>query len=212
MKLVYLDLVPLQERDVFAAAVCSVSAFLEIDSNWLMAVMKAESGIKANARNTSFPFMKDGKLDGYATGLVQFIPSTARSMGTTTWDLEKLSRVEQMDYVKKYFAPYKGKIKSYFDLYMVTFFPAGLPNSENADWVFETSKIRRASIAKSNPTIDINKDGKITIAEFRQYLINTVKPDLRGFVFGALKKPVTVVSGISISLVLLLLVIWSIFK
>ena len=40
-----------------------------------------------------------------ATGLIQFLPSTARGLGTTTDALAGMSSVEQLNYVEKYFDP-----------------------------------------------------------------------------------------------------------
>ena len=180
MDLIYSTLVPVNEREAFLAKVQSVASTLQIDPNWLMQVMKAESGIRADIENRAFPFK-----DGYATGLIQFTPSTARGLNTTTTELKSMTRVKQLDYVLKYFLPYKGKIKSYFDLYLITFFPAAIPYSDQPDWVFEAKNISRASIAKSNPVIDRNKDGKITIAEFREYLVSTVSKELQPKVFAA---------------------------
>jgi hypothetical protein len=176
--LIYIDSVPKDERGIFAAKVLQVAGALQIDPSWLMQVMKAESGLNPAIENTKFPF-----ADGYATGLIQFIPSTARELGTTVSNLKLMSRVAQMDYVLKYFKPWAGKIHSYFDLYLVTFFPeaVGKPDS----YVFESKRISALSIAKSNPSIDINKDQRITMAEFRQYLKNTVPVSLRDKVFGA---------------------------
>jgi hypothetical protein len=185
--LIYINLIPdLSEQYLFSEKVRDVANRLQTNPDWLMQVMKAESGLSASIRNTFAP-AKD--IDGnvaYATGLIQFMPSTARALGTTTWDLEKMSRVDQMEYVYKYLKPYTGNLKSYFDVYLTVFFPAAIPHSTEDNWVFETKGLSAEKIAKANPTMDINKDGKITMAEFRQYLQNTVKnPTIYERVFGA---------------------------
>lgn len=180
MSLIYSELVPASERSAFELKVNQVAGKLSIDPNWLMQVMKAESGIRADIENLSHPFK-----DGFATGLIQFTPATARGLRTTTEALKKMTRVQQLDYVLLYFLPYAGKIKSYFDLYLITFFPAAIPFSNQPDWVFEVKSISRSSIAKSNPVIDRNKDGKITMAEFREYLVSTVPESKRKLVFVA---------------------------
>lgn len=176
--LLYINLIPANEQKAFEDKVKSVANMLLTNPDWLMQVMKAESGLRADIKNTAFPFK-----DGYATGLIQFIPATARGLGTTTTALEKMSRVQQMDYVYKYFKPYTGRLNSYFDVYLVVFFPAAIGKPD--DWVFETKNLSRSAIAKSNPGIDLNKDLKITIAEFKQYLMNTVKEQFKQQVFGA---------------------------
>lgn len=59
---------------------------------------------------------------GSATGLIQFMPATARELGTTTEALAKMSFAEQMSYVEKYFKSRGAKGgESLGDLYdMVT--------------------------------------------------------------------------------------------
>ena len=183
MELIYIDKIPPAEQTAFTKKVSLVAAALQTNPDWLMQVMKAESGLNPAARNTYAPFYKNGVLDGYATGLIQFIPDTARGLKTTTVALEKMNRLQQMDYVYKYLLPYKGKLNSYFDVYLVVFFPAAVGKSNQDNYVFEAKKISRGAIAKSNPAININKDGMITMAEFKQYLKNTVPKNLWAKVF-----------------------------
>ena len=189
MVLLYINLIPLAEAEAFAKKVLEIAEKLKINPDWLMQVMKSESGLKANAINTHYPFKKkDGTLDGYATGLIQFIPDTARSLGTTTLALYSMTRLDQLDYVYKYFKPYTGRLKSYFDVYLVTFFPVAVPYSNDDNYVFEAKGISRTAIAKANPAININKDEKITMAEFKQYLRNTVLDKYKEKVFGIIEK------------------------
>lgn len=189
--LIYIDKVPAAERRDFTIKLLAVSKLLGVDPNWLMQIFKAESGVRADIRNTFAPFYKYLKgvktLDGYATGLIQFTPDTARRLGTTTTALEKMTRTQQLDWVYLYLKKYAGKLKSYFDVYLVVFFPAAVPYSNDPNYVFEVKNISRTAVAKANPAIDINKDGKITMGEFRQYLMNTVKSQFQDAVFGPLK-------------------------
>jgi len=197
--LIYSNLVPSAERETFLNKVISVARNLDIDPNWLMQVMKAESGIRADIENTYAPFK-----DGFATGLIQFTPATARGLKTTTLDLKKMTRTQQLDYVNLYFLPYRGRIKSYFDLYLVTFFPVAIKNTNDDSWVFETSKISRSSVAKSNPIIDRNKDGLITMGEFKEYVRSTVPKNLQSVVFKT--------AAIGGSTLLVIVLIFLIFK
>lgn len=41
--------------------------------------------------------------DSGAVGLIQFLPSVAREVGTSTSELKRMTAVQQMDYVEKYF-------------------------------------------------------------------------------------------------------------
>ncbi|MFO0594850.1 MAG: peptidoglycan-binding protein [Myxococcaceae bacterium] len=136
----------------FVQKVKEMATRLGVKPEWILAVMKNESGMKPDARNPN----------GGATGLIQFMPATARGLGTSTEALSKMSATEQLKYVEKYFTPFAGKIKSGSDLYMATFWPAGVgkPDSYN---------IGGADVAKANPIFDLNKNGQITAGEFREY-------------------------------------------
>lgn len=149
-----------RNKEAFVDKVKSISAKLLIEPDWLMAVMYKESGLNEKAVNPN----------GGATGLIQFMPATARSLGTTTAALSTMSNVEQLDYVYKYYKPYITKLNSYPDLYLATFFPVALGKSD--DWVLQTSTLSAKTIARANPVIDLNKDDKITVGEFKQYCYN----------------------------------------
>lgn len=200
--LIYINRIPEKLRRDFFIKLGAIAKLLNVSPQWLMQVFKAESGVDPARRNTFSPFykIKDGKktLDGYATGLIQFIPDTARRLGTTTYDLEKMGYLKQLDYVYKYFAPYAGKIKNYFDVYLIVFFPAAIPHSNNDNWVFETKNLSRSSIARANPAIDINKNGTITMGEFKQYIKNTVEKPLWAKVFDKAATTVKENSGTAI--------------
>jgi hypothetical protein len=64
----------------------------DLDPEKIKAVMGPESGGKADARNP-----KSG-----ATGLIQFLPSIARDLGTSTEELASMSATEQLPFVMKY--------------------------------------------------------------------------------------------------------------
>jgi len=147
-------------KDAFLAKVTSISAQLGINPDWLMIVMKMESGINHQAVNTN----------GGATGLIQFMPQTAAGLGTTNAALFAMDNVSQLDYVYKYFKPYAGRLHSVTDLYMVTFFPVALGKPDN--YVLQTSSLSAALIARSNPVFDLDKNNAITVGEFKQSVIN----------------------------------------
>lgn len=153
-------------KQAFLAKVKEVSKKLLIEPDWLMAVMYKESGINPQAVNPN----------GGATGLIQFMPATAKSLGTSTTALKNMSNVEQLDYVYKYYKPYITKLNSYPDLYMATFFPAALGKSN--DYVLQTSSLSAGTIARANPVIDLNKDNKITVGEFHEYCYKQFSTDV----------------------------------
>jgi hypothetical protein len=162
MALLYIDKVK-ENKVAFEAKVRSIAEKLQIDPNWLMLQMFLESGLNPQAQNTKYPVG-----GGFATGLIQFIPSTAKGLGTTTEALMQLNNVQQLDYVYQYYKPYAGRIKSFEDLYLITFFPAALGYSD--DQKISTASISAGSVAGSNPTIDLNKDKVITVGEFKEWV------------------------------------------
>ena len=186
MELIHINKIPSTIRDAFSKKLIEIANALVTNPNWLMQVMYTESAatLSPSVRNTKFPFYKNGVLDGYATGLIQFIPSTARGLGTTTWLLEKMTHLQQLDYVYKYFAKSKGKLNSYQDVYLMVFFPVASGHGNEPNYVFETKNLSRSTVAKANPAIDFNKDGMITMAEFKQYLIKHTAKPLQEIVFG----------------------------
>lgn len=166
-------------KSAFLSKVNQVAAKLSIPADWLMAVMNSETAgtFSPSIQN---PYTK-------ATGLIQFMPNTAKGLGTTIDDLKKMSNVAQMDYVYKYFLPYKEKIDSFEDLYLVTFYP-------NADGVFagtlskpDTWTFPKAVTAQ-NPGLDANKDGLITIKEFREFAYRKVPSQFWNLLHYAKKK------------------------
>jgi hypothetical protein len=144
----------------FLLKLTDISKKLKIEPDWLMVVMYAESKINPSAVN---PITN-------ATGLIQFMPSTAKWLGTTTDLLKRMSNLEQLDFVLLYYQKLglTGKMKSVHDLYLGTFFPAALGKPDS--WIIQTSSISAEKIAEQNKIIDLNKDGKITVEEFKKYV------------------------------------------
>ncbi len=125
----------------------------EINCNYkdLLAVLNSESSLNPKAVN---------KQSG-AAGLLQFMPSTAKDLGTSTEEILNMSPIEQLDYVEKYFKKHKKiggfkeneKLKAE-DLYALTFLPA----RAKRDILTDISE----KYYKPNKGLDINNDGKIT--------------------------------------------------
>ena len=156
-------------REAFIAKVISISQKLGIEPEWLLQVFVNESGMNHQAVNATTN----------ATGLIQFMPNTAISLGTTVAALKAMSNVSQLDYVYKYLAPYAGKMESYIDVYFTVFFPLAIGKPD--DWVFQTTKLLASKIASQNPGFDLNKDGKLTVAEVREAMLKKVPSAWREF-------------------------------
>jgi hypothetical protein len=105
----------------FRAKVREIAERLGFDPNWLMAIMAFETG------RTFLPSQKNIGGSG-ATGLIQFMPATAKGLKppTTTAKLARMTAVEQLDYVEAYFRPTKSRVRNLGDCYITVL--AG-PNS-----------------------------------------------------------------------------------
>jgi hypothetical protein len=67
-----------------------------------------------------------------ATGLIQFMPDTARKLGTSVDDLRAMTRAQQTGYIRKFYAPHAGRIRRPGDVYLATFYPAALGWDDSA--------------------------------------------------------------------------------
>jgi hypothetical protein len=123
----------------------------------LLGLMCSESELNPKARNAG----------SGATGLIQWIPSTARGLGVTTDALYGMSRTQQLKYVDKYFTSVglpKGSKAGH--LYCAVFLPAFV--KERGGYVVAKrggGAGMPASWYSANSGLDMNNDGRITIDE-----------------------------------------------
>lgn len=143
------------DKQQFIDKAKKISSSLGIKPEWLFGVMYSESRINPQAVNASTN----------ATGLIQFMPATANGLGTSVYELKNMNSLQQLDYVYKYFKPKSGELKSFFDLYLYTFFPIAIGKPDS--WVLHSENLSAGSIATRNPLFDTNKDNQITVGEFR---------------------------------------------
>ena len=141
-----------ENKEEFIEKVIRISNELGIDPNWLMFVMWFESRLNPKAVNQT----------SMAGGLIQFMPSTAKALGTTTWVLLSMNNVQQLDYVLAYLRPYKGRMKTWVDVYLAVFYPAAIGKP---DYV-----ITKDIVAKQNKIFDLNKDLDISVKEIEAVL------------------------------------------
>ena len=145
----------------FMQAVVEVAEKLKIAPDDLMAVMAWESWVNPSVVN---------RASG-ATGLIQFMPDTAISLGTTTEALSRMSAVEQMEFVYEHLSRNGGsKMTTLSDIYMAVLWPAAV--GRPADFVLWERDGRYAGQYRVNSGLDINRDGKITIAEATQKVVD----------------------------------------
>ncbi|WP_309388338.1 hypothetical protein [Chelatococcus sambhunathii] len=86
--------------------------------------------------------------------------ATAVSLGTTTAALAAMTAEDQLDYVEKYFKPYKNKLHTLSDVYMAILWPAAVGKASS----YVLFKAPGATY-KVNKGLDANKDGQITKSE-----------------------------------------------
>jgi hypothetical protein len=99
-----------------------------------------------------------------ATGLIQFLPSTAARLGTSTQALARMSFREQLEYVRRYFEGWGGQLRTLEAVYLAVFYPKAIfmapadVVAEAGDPVYEQNKgfdhegkgfIRRADITST---------------------------------------------------------------
>lgn len=144
-------------------------------ANWLMACIAWESG------ETFSPSIRNGAGSG-AIGLIQFMPGTATGLGTTVEELAKLTAEQQLEYVWRYFLPYKGKLHLLSDVYMAILWPAaiGLP-----DTAVLWSKDNKPTTYRQNCGLDVDKDCDITKAEAASRVAEKLTKGLLGHVAAA---------------------------
>ena len=141
------------------------------DPGWLANLMNFETGgtfspqiINRGCKRRSAKAGTD-PLDKCATGLIQFMPATAKGLGTSNHELYNMSAHEQLKYVEEYFAKKVRRGKTLHDptdIYMAVFFPAAMskgPNFSMYDWyVRNRSQSKADSYLSQNPGIKTAAD------------------------------------------------------
>lgn len=153
----------------FLLAVAEMSARLDGDATGFMGIMHFETG-------HSYSSSIKNKGSG-ATGLIQFMPSTAKGLGTTTETLGKMCRIEQLGYAEKYF---KGQKRSYpkadyktvRDVVLAVFEPIGLDPDHDILGV-------SASVCKG-PFFDDAESGRVEVSDGMIAYFKAHKKDAKG--------------------------------
>ncbi len=152
------DLAQGKYDSVFLNKVDMVCQELNINPLHLLAVMSFETG------GTFSPSKKNPGSS--ATGLIQFMESTAKNLGTTTSDLAKMTQVQQMDYVKKYFEQFSNiRPNNFGDVAMAVIWPVAIGKDDN--YVL----FRKGDDAYGpNAKLDTNKNDEIVRGEYLSFV------------------------------------------
>jgi spore coat assembly protein SafA len=150
----------------FIADVESMAARLGTRPEFIMATMSFETG------GTFSPSVKNPTSS--ATGLIQFLDSTARGLGTSTAELSRMSSVEQLKYVEKYFQPFTGRLGTLEAVY--TSVLSGSPKPDPNTTLFSSG----SNAYSANRGLDLNGDGRITAGEATSKVRDRISGDLGG--------------------------------
>jgi len=150
------DVSTIQDPD-FKTKLQKVASALGVKANDLMAIFKQESGVNPHIQNST----------SGATGLIQFMPDTARRLGTTTDALKQMDGVEQLDYVYKYFKMTGVGNGTLGDLYMAVFMPKYVGYPDDTVLGQHGAAGFSGKVYDQNKGLDRNKDGAITVADVK---------------------------------------------
>lgn len=156
IKTKYIALVTLHSRNstAFFQGLNAVATRLGFPVEWLADCIYSESEFNPKAKNPN----------STASGLIQFMEATAKSLGTTTLAIRSMSNIQQLPFIERYLKGQiqsVGKPKDALDVYLLIFYPA---------WVGKPDTALASDAAyRSNSYIDLNKDAKLTKGEFRTW-------------------------------------------
>lgn len=143
--------------NAFYNKVIDIAKKVKCSPNDLMALMYSECSLNPAKVNSS----------SQATGLIQFMPKTAKSLGTSVEALRKMPAEQQLQYVEKYLVAQKKTAGFSNDttldagtLYALTYLPKYAKQE-----VLATKANDSKGHYSQNKGLDANKDGKITKTE-----------------------------------------------
>lgn len=139
----------------FQQKVEEIETRLRMAPGSLLAVMRFETG-------GTFDPAERNRAGSGATGLIQFMPSTAKSLGTSTDALAKMSPEDQLDYVEKYLTPYKGKMGTLKDAYMAVLSPKAIGKPE---WYPLFTASQQPTAYAQNAGLDRDNKGMVTVGD-----------------------------------------------
>lgn len=155
--LLFIDKIPSSERVGFETKLRGIAQKLGFPPNWLMATLFLESDLKPYSYNPT----------GGASGINQLMPATAKNLGIDINAYRRQTATQQLDGVYKYFMAFKSllpKMTNWQDLYLLNFFPVAVGKGDN--YVIGR---KGQSTYDWNSSLDFNKDGILTVADFRAF-------------------------------------------
>lgn len=143
----------------FIAEVEAMAGRLGTRPEYVLAVMSFETG------GSFSPGQRNNAGSG-ATGLIQFMPNTARELGTSTDALSRMSSVEQLGYVERYFNNRSdpGDLNTLEGVYTTVLY--GSPRPDPNSTLFSQG----SAAYRANAPLDTNHDGRITAGEATSFV------------------------------------------
>jgi len=181
----------------FMSGISDLSQKYNIPQNDLLAMMDFETG------GTFDPATKNMAGSG-ATGLIQFMPDTAKSLGTTTEELSEMSRSQQLEYVDKYLETnLEGRIgpegADISDLYMSVLFPVAVGKPDDFVLFGEGAISKKFEERyEANKGLDANNDGSITKVEAAAKVIQLRDKNVKSDVSSVETSPDAIVDKMTI--------------
>jgi len=161
------DGIEISDNSLFNDKLQEIADELGVTVDDLVGIMQHESRLNPSAVN---PYTG-------AVGLIQFMPNTAKGLGTSIDALKQMSAIDQLDYVKKFYKPIAGKAKDIGDLYMYTFLPAAVGKPDDfvigvKDSDSKVFGINQDALYKQNAVFDSEKKGYYTVGDVKKRISN----------------------------------------
>lgn len=145
----------------------------------LLAVWFSESGMRADAWNNGPATIKDKETglmrptkpeERYnASGFFQAMPATLKGLAFPGDHaaFRRLNATSQLDWARRYYLPYRGKLGSIGQIYTANFLPALIDHSSDPNFVLTAKKGPLPWAFTPNAVFDTNGDLAITVGELQ---------------------------------------------
>jgi hypothetical protein len=161
----------------FAKKLRHIGALLGVNPDDLLKVMYFET------KGTLDPSIQNSIG---ATGLIQFMPDTAKGLGTTVDNLKKMSASDQLHYVYEYYKKIVKPGMTAADIYLATLLPVSLKmkpstivaKKNDHGRIKRNSSITKHKMYTKNPVFDPQKKNYYTVADIRSVINGRSAPTL----------------------------------
>lgn len=159
----------LSASDLLAFVACADA--LGINPDWLACVVAFETDGSWSPAKQNIWATRDAEKRGLpysgAIGLIQFMGSTAKSLGTTTAELAAMTFAEQLSFVRRYLSTYASRIKNLEDCYLAVFYPAAIGRTDDYVMGQRDAEGFIGRVYEQNAGFDTkgNNDGRVTRGE-----------------------------------------------